>query len=422
MNKISQWFIKHLEVSVDVAVWLRLTTLLIALVLVWGLVLWLSRKIIVVFFTRMARKTEAKWDDIFLKSKVFHQIAHLVPVLLVEYGNRFILRDFPDLWPRIDHLVQAYLIGVVAALINAVLRAMKEVFTHTSLFRDKPVGSYIQLGKIVNLFIAGILIISVLLGKSPLYFFTALGAASAVLLLIFKDTILGFVASIQMSANDMVRVGDWVTMEKYGADGDVEEINLTTVKVRNFDLTITTIPTYAFITDSFKNWRGMQNSGGRRIKRAIKINKTSIRFCTPEMIEKYKNIDLVKNYVIERHAEIEAHNQAKGVNKNAVINGRSLTNIGVFRKYLENYLKQNERINQNMTLMVRQLPPTETGLPLEVYAFSSSKIWEEYETIMADIFDHTLAAVDYFELTLFQNPSGTDFRELAASNTQVLAK
>ncbi len=418
MSKISGWFIEHFKVSQDVAVWLRLFTLLLGLILVWALVLWVSRKVIVKVFTRISRKTDAKWDDIFVKHKVFHQVAHLVPVLLIEYGHKFILRDFEDLWPRIDHLVLAYLYGVIAALINAILNALKDILVHTSLFKDKPVASYVQLAKIVNYFIAGVLIISVLLGKDPLYFFTALGAASAVLLLIFKDTILGFVASIQMSANDMVRVGDWVTMEKYGADGDVEEINLTTVKVRNFDLTITTIPTYAFITDSFRNWRGMQQSGGRRIKRSIKVNKNSIKYCTSEMLNQYAKIELIKDYIKERQAEIEAYNAGKGVDKTVAINGRNLTNVGVFRKYMELYLAKNERINHDMTLMVRHLPPTETGLPIEIYAFSASKIWDEYEAIMADIFDHILAAVPYFELTLFQNPSGSDFRELAAANRE----
>lgn len=236
-------------------------------------------------------------------------------------------------------------------------------------------------------------------------FLTGLGAASAVLLLIFRDTILGFVASIQVSINDMVRIGDWITFEKYGADGDVIEINLATVKVQNFDKTITTIPTYALISDSFKNWRGMQSSGGRRIKRAIILKQQRIRFLTETDIEQLKKISLIKAYLENRQAKIKASNEEKEVDKSQIINGRNLTNLGVFRKYIETYLESHSAINDEMTLMTRQLAPTPKGIPLEIYAFSGDKRWENYEYIMADIFDHILAAVPYFDLEVYELPT-----------------
>tara|TARA_R110001606_G_scaffold34895_6_gene102268 strand:- start:371 stop:1219 length:849 start_codon:yes stop_codon:yes gene_type:complete len=254
--------------------------------------------------------------------------------------------------------------------------------------------------------IGGILTLFAVLTDITIWkFFTTLGAASAVILLIFKDTILGLVASIQVSINDMVRIGDWITFEKFGADGNVTEISLATVKVQNFDMTITTIPTYSLISDSFKNWRGMQESGGRRIKRALLIKQGSIKFLTAENIETLKGIQIIAQYIETRNNNIENFNKEHDIDKQMSINGRNLTNIGVFRKYVETYLKNHSAINQKMTLMTRQLSPTPQGIPLEIYAFSSDKRWENYEYIMADIFDHLLAALPYFELELFELPT-----------------
>jgi len=230
--------------------------------------------------------------------------------------------------------------------------------------------------------------------------------------LVFKDSILGFVASIQLSANNMVQVGDWVTVPNYGADGDVLEINLTTIKVQNFDLTITTIPTYAFISDSFTNWRGMQNSKGRRIKRAINIKKDSIRFCDDTMLAKFQKIELIKDYIKTRKEEVAAYNKKHKVDTSTLVNGRNMTNIGVFKVYIEKYLQANSNINQEMMIMVRQLPSSEVGLPLEVYAFSMNKEWKIYENIMSDLFDHILSVVPYFDLHLFESPAGSDFRNV----------
>jgi miniconductance mechanosensitive channel len=276
----------------------------------------------------------------------------------------------------------------------------------------------VQVAKITIYIIGAILVLSMIIGKSPITILTAFGAATAVILLIFRDTILGLVASIQISANDMVRLGDWVTMEKYGADGDVMEINLTTVKVRNFDKTFTTVPTYSFIADSFKNWRGMQSMGVRRIKRSINIDIGSVKFVSEEMRDRFLTISRVKDFVISRQAEIDKFNADTGADKSILINGRHMTNLGVFRRYALQYLMDNPKIDQKETVMVRQLQPTETGLPLEIYAFSSDIAWVNYENIQADIFDHLLAAAEMFELRIFQNPSGGDFHYLGSHITE----
>ena len=300
-------------------------------------------------------------------------------------------------------------LGVLLALriARSVLNTVRDYLKTLPRFKDKPIDSYIQVFMIFA-WAGGILSILAIVTDTEIWkFFTGLGAISAVLLLIFRDTILGFVASIQVSINDMVRIGDWITFEKYGADGDVIEINLATVKVQNFDKTITTIPTYALISDSFKNWRGMQSSNGRRIKRSVIIKQKSIHFLSLDSVNALKKIELITDYLQVRQDKIDSSNTAKGVDKSLLINGRNLTNLGVFRKYIESYLKTHPAINDEMILMTRQLEPTTAGIPLEIYAFSSDKRWQNYEHIIADIFDHILAAVPYFELEVFELP--TDF-------------
>lgn len=254
--------------------------------------------------------------------------------------------------------------------------------------------------------------LSILTNKNPIYFFSGLGAVSAILILIFKDTILGFIGSIQLAVNDMVRIGDWITMEKFDADGFVIEINLATVKVQNWDKTITTIPTYSFVADSFKNWRGMFESGGRRIKRSIYVKIDSIKFCTDEMLARFKEYDLIDEYLVKTEEKIRAYNSKKQINSDVIINGKRQTNIGLFRNYALNYLNYLPEINKNMTIMVRQLQPTEKGLPIEIYCFTSDTQWAVYENIQADIFDHLLAAIGHFDLEVFENPSGKDLKSL----------
>ncbi len=390
-------------------------------VLIWTLLVgilcyvafYISRKIIDRIVSSIVKRTKSDWDDVLFKHKTFMWIAYVAPILIIRSFTPFILRDIEGMQKHASNIVGALVAIVVIAAINSVLESIREIMRSSKNFKDKPIASYIQLGKIFLYFFGGILVISILLGESPFYFLSAMGALSAVLLLIFKDTILGFVASIHISVNDMVRVGDWVSMEKYGADGDILEINLATVKVKNWDLTITTIPTYAFVSDSFKNWRGMTEGQGRRIKRAVYINKNSIHHLNDEKLKELEKIKLLQDFLNKRKEDIAKYNQEIGADENPA-NGRRLTNIGIFRYYLEFYLRNNPNINQEMTLMVRQLDPTPNGLPLEVYAFSKDKRWEYYEAIIADIFDHIFAVAPVFELSFFQNPSGADFKSVLA--------
>jgi miniconductance mechanosensitive channel len=312
----------------------------------------------------------------------------------------------------IGKIADIYLIMIMALIIQAFVGGLFNWLARIPAYEDKPLNSYRQLLAIVNFGVAIILSISVIIEKSPLYLLSALGALTAVLLLVFRDSLLGLTASIQISTNDIVRNGDWITFEDYGADGNVTDINLTTIKVRNFDNTFTTVPTYAFISNSFKNWRGMQESGGRRIKRSILIDLMSIRFADEDLLGRLKEVDLLLPYIHERLEDIKTHNEKTVKNANATANGRRLTNIGLFRHYVQAYVEANPYINRNMVCMVRQLEPSAQGLPIEIYAFSREKDWPLYESIMADIFDHLFAVVTHFELRIFQQPSGTDFHNI----------
>ena len=384
-----------------------------ALILSSFLIWFISRFVFVRIVHSFLDKTKAKWDDHFIHNRVFRGIALAVPLLFMEYFLSIVFFAYPAVLIPASKAVSVLIALVGIIVLNRSLNSFKDIITDIEAYRDKPIQSYIQVLKIIFSGILIILLLSVLTDKTPIFFLTSLGAISAILLLIFKDTILGFVGSIQLSSNDMIRIGDWITMEKFGADGDVEEINLTTVKVRNFDRTITTIPTYSFIADSFKNWRGMQESDGRRIKRAVHIQIDSIQFTSPELLNRLKKVNLLKDFIEQREQEIIAYNQKHGYNDTTIVNGRRQTNIGLFRRYVEYYLKHNHAINQNMTLIVRQLEPKETGLPVELYCFTKTKKWEAYEEIMADIFDHLFAIIDLFELRYFESPSGHDFKSLA---------
>lgn len=353
----------------------------------------------------IAKRTKTNFDNFAVTNRLPRFVAHVFPLLLSLELTPWVFYDFQ--YAENIAFKVLNILGVLLALriARSLLQTVRDYLKTLPRFKDKPIDSYIQVFMIFA-WASGILsILAIVTGTDIWKFLTGLGAVSAVLLLIFRDTILGFVASLQVSINDMVRIGDWITFEKYGADGDVIEINLATVKVQNFDKTITTIPTYALISDSFKNWRGMQSSGGRRIKRAVIIKQRSIRFLTPEHLEKLKQIELIQGYLNDRQAKIDASNQEKGVDKSLIINGRNMTNLGVFRKYIESYLESHSAINDEMIMMTRQLEPTAQGIPLEIYAFSSDKRWQNYEYIMADIFDHILAAVPYFELEVFELPT-----------------
>jgi len=365
----------------------------------------ITKKIVLKIIAHIILNNRYTWDDIFLERKVFHKVAHIVPAIII-YG---FASQFPKYQYGIEKGAITYIIIVALASLNAVLDAFDDIYRSFEVSKVRPIKGYIQVVKIVVFLIGGIVVIANLVGQSPIILLSGLGALSAVLMLIFKDSILGLVAGVQLSSNDMVRVGDWIEMPKYNADGDVIDISLNTVKVRNFDKTITTIPSYALISDSFKNWRGMQSSGGRRIKRSIYIDTSSIGFCTREMLEEFRKIHLLADYIAEKESEIEEYNLRNRIDRSNKVNGRQLTNIGVFRAYVQRYLKHHPKIHQEMTLIVRQLASGDTGLPLEIYAFTNDINWAVYESVQSDIFDHIFAVAPEFGLRVFQNPTGHDF-------------
>jgi miniconductance mechanosensitive channel len=377
------------------------------------LIWWITRFVIIRIVKRIVAKTEATWDDKLFEFKVFRSLSLILIAMVISKAIPFLVVDFPNWSNELQGAAKIYIVLSVMFAVNAILNALLAIFEGSEKLRDKPLRSYKQVAKILFYLIGFVLILAILLGQSPLYILGGFGAITAVLILIFRDPILGFVASIQMSAIDLIRVGDWITVEKYGADGEVTEINLTTIKVRNWDMTVTIVPSYAIVSESFRNWRGMEESEGRRIKRHINIKISSIRFCNEDLFTRLQNVALVKDYVNERQKEIDLFNAENKVNKNVLINGRHMTNIGIFRVYAERYLATNPYINTNMTFMVRQLQPTEHGLPIEIYAFSTEKKLEDFEGVAADIFDHLLAAVPFFDLEIFQSMSGSDMRAIA---------
>ena len=404
-DKLISW-----SLSENTAQFLNMVILLIAMLLVVFLVDTLTRKALRVIFGRLAKKTKTNFDDILITYKVPRNIAHIIPLFLAVELLPFVFNDYQFILNILNKLVGVIGIILLLWIVRSVLNTLKGYLKTLEHFKDKPIDSYIQVFMIFAWMTGIVFAFAYISGISIVKFLTGLGAISAVIILVFKDTILGFVASIQVSINDMVRIGDWVTFEKYGADGDVSEINLSTVKVQNFDMTITTIPTYALISDSFKNWRGMQNSGGRRIKRSIFINMNSIKYLNDNEINELKKIEIISDYVATRHDDISSFNKGNSIDKSVLLNGRNLTNIGVFRKYIETYIENHSGVNKDMLIMTRQLQPTTQGLPIEVYAFSNDKRWQSYEYIMADIFDHILASVSYFDLELFELPNSKSFK------------
>jgi miniconductance mechanosensitive channel len=378
----------------------------IILLVVCLLANFVTRKFIIKGIQKFIKSSKNDWDDVLLENEVFNSLSTLVPLIFIHYLSIPILSDFPSMIPFVHITVKVSLVLVIASVLVKALKALEEVSTRIPSFKDKPIMSYVQIANMMIYVVAAILVFATILDKDPLALLGALGALTAVLMLIFKDTILGLVASIQISSHDMVRVGDWVSMPQYGTDGDVLEITLNTVKIQNWDKTISTIPTYAFISGSFKNWRGMTDSRGRRIKRSLNINMTSIKFCTDKEIADYKKIEMLKDYIDSVQSEIATHNETNSHDKSSLLNGRNLTNIGLFREYAHQYLMANENLRSDLTLMVRQLEPTENGLPIEVYCFSSNINWVDYESIQADIFDHLLSSVSNFDLEVFQNPTG----------------
>jgi len=378
----------------------------IAIMVALAFAIYYVAKFVLVTLTAIfAQRTKTKFDDYLIHNKTTKYTAYLIPFFFIYKAVPIIL-DRYEYWELLfGKLVGIYIVLISLWIIRTIFNALRDYLKNKPEYSDKPIDSFVQVIMIV-LWIFGVaMIISTLFGIKKGELLTILGTLSAIIILIFRDTILGFVSSVQVAINDMVRIGDWITMDKFGADGDVIEINLTTVKVRNFDNTITTIPTYALSSDSFQNWRGMQKSEGRRIKRHVLIKSSSIRFLNDEDLHQMKKVQLITAYIETRQAEIEKYNDLRGVDKTVALNGRNMTNLGLFRKYIIQYLMNYPGLNKDMHIMCRQLQSTEHGVPLEIYVFSSDKRWANYEYIMADIFDHVMASVGYFDLEIFELPS-----------------
>jgi miniconductance mechanosensitive channel len=386
---------------------------LVLLVILAYFIFLISRFSVIRVFTRMAQRTKTNFDDLLVSNKTAKYISHLIPLLFLYIAVPIVLHNLLYWQGVFGKIVGIYIVILILLIIRTVFNALRDYLKSKPRFSDKPIDSYIQVIMIV-LWVFGITaIILRLFNLSIGNLVATFGAISAIILLIFRDTILGFIASIQVSINDMVRIGDWITMDKFGADGDVIEINLSTVKVRNFDNTTSTIPTYSLISDSFKNWRGMYNSDGRRIKRHVLIKSSSIRFLHKDELANFKNIQLISNYIDQHQLDIVKYNTAKKADKTLLVNGRNLTNFGLFRKYINEYLHNHSGLNNEMLMMCRQLQSNEFGVPLEIYAFSKDKSWVNYEFIMADIFDHIIAAVVYFDLEIYELPTSKSFLQAA---------
>ena len=360
---------------------------------------------------RLSSLTNQQWDNVLVEKHVFQRLLNFVPLILIYVLTSPILAG-TEMLALSQTLINVLLLIAAMLTVDALLSALLAIYSSSGISKEISITPFVQVLKLALYFVSGILLLSLLLQKTPLYFLSGLGALTAVLMFVFKDILMGFVAGIQLIANKMVAPKDWIEMPKYGADGDVIEITLTTVKVQNFDNTITTIPTYALINESFKNWRNMNLSGGRRIKRYVNIDLSSIKFCDAEMLERFTKIQLITNAIQDRQAEIKVSNEEKNVDESTIVNGRRLTNIGIFRAYVDAYLRQHPQISNQMTFLVRQLSPRENGLPIEIYVFCKETNWNIYEAVQADIFDHILAVVPEFDLRVFQEPSGSDFQKL----------
>ena len=365
----------------------------------------ITSRILLRTVSHLFKKTSTKFDDILIEQRVFNKLPYLVP-LIILYNSKDII-----FWNALlDRAILSAIAIVFLYSLNAFINAFNEMFKLTYLSKKFSIKSYTQIGKLLINIFGIIVVMAILTGNSPVYLLSGLGALTAVLVLVFKDTILSLVSSVQISSNDLFKVGDWVEAPQFGADGDVIDIALHSVKIQNWDKTISVIPTNKLIDSSFKNWRGMSESGGRRIKRSINIDMNTIKFCTKEMIDRYSKFNVISDYLKVKLEDIQQFNSDSKVEEEGLINGRSLTNIGTFRAYVEGYLRNHNQIHNEMTFLVRQLPPNASGLPIEIYVFSNDTDWANYEKIQSDIFDHLLSVVSEFELKVFQNPSGSDFK------------
>ena len=396
LNRIGESMHLGPRASFGIAEGIAFLTLLALGVLLYFLMRFIINKTVYV----LIKRTPSKYDDLLVKNKVFVRICLLIPAILIKFYADDTFADFPNAFAIVIKITKIYEIIVYTSILLALVNTAHELYNSFETAKLKPIEGLIQVIKGILIAVCVLLITAFLLGKSLGTIVIGLGTLSAVLLLIFQDSIKGFVGSIQLSINDMLRIGDWIAVGP--ADGIVQEINLTTVKVQNWDNTITTVPTYNLISNPFTNWRGMSESGGRRIARSINIDVNTIRYCTPEMLEKYMHYGLVKDYIAKKEEEIVEYNQANQIDTSEIMNGRQQTNLGIFRAYIKAYLNNNPKLNHNLTMMVRQLQPTEFGVPLQIYVFSSDKEWINYEEIQSDIFDHIIAAAAMFDLKIYQ--------------------
>ena len=413
LELLQNWLLGH-GIGEELTFYVARAVAVIVVLFLAVIVNFIVKRYILSALTHIVSRSKSKWDDAILRQRTLNHLVHLAPALVIYVLTPIALESLDSTIAVVRGALQIYMLVILMLVLDSVLNAVEVIYQGFRASREIPIKGFIQVLKMVVYFLTAVFIISILLNKTPVYLLSGIGALAAVMMLVFRDSILGFVAGIQLAANRMVSVGDWVEMPKYGADGDVLEVALTTVKVQNWDKTITTIPTYALISESFKNWRGMSDSGGRRIKRSVSIDMSSIKFCDEEMLERFEKIQYIARYIETTKNELQAFNQSMSVDNASLVNGRRMTNIGTFRAYVKAYLQNHPAINQDMTFLIRQLPPTEYGLPIEIYVFSKDKVWANYEAIQADIFDHVLAVVPEFDLRVYQNPTGADFRLLTS--------
>ncbi len=410
-NSLLDSFLDKLQLAPELSELVALLLVVVFISIAAVLLNLLVRRILLAGLTSWIRKNRYQWDDPLAGSGLLHKICWFVPVIIFSIGVDFFIDPASGIYIPAKRVINGCFVVVVVLSLSALFSTINDIHRLVRKNKGTSLRGYTDAGKILSYVFGTIFLVSIFTGRSPWGILSILGGLTAVTMLVFKDSILGFVASVLLTSTDMVRLGDWIEMPEFGADGDVIDISIHSVRIQNFDKTITTIPPYALVANSFKNWRGMSESGGRRIKRAMFIDMHSIRFCDTAMLDKFKKMALISSYVQEKQLEIEEHNKQHD-HKALPVNGRRLTNIGVFRAYVIAYLRSNPKIHDQMTFLVRQLAPTDRGLPLEIYAFSREKVWSHYEDLQADIFDHLLAAVPEFDLRIFQNPTGYDFRSM----------
>jgi miniconductance mechanosensitive channel len=374
----------------------------IGMVLVISFVAYLLTKYVLMrVILQLSKKTKTLWDDMLIERKVFNNLSYIIPLVIIYYSAYM----FPVVEEVIRRFSKALIIWFSVLAVSALLSAVNDIYLTTRRAKEKPIKGYLQIIKIFFFIVGSIVVLGIILGKSPWIFVSGLGAMTAILLLIFKDTILSLMASLQISFNDLVKIGDWLSVPQFNADGNVIDIALHTVKIQNWDKTISVIPTHKLIEGTFKNWRGMELSGGRRIKRSFNIDINTIKFCDEKMLKKFEKFHYLQEYLKNKQAEVKDYNNENNIDTTELINGKNLTNIGTLRAYIIEFLKHHPHVRKDMTFLIRQLAPTPTGVPIEVYVFIDDIRWANYEGIQADIFDHILAVVPEFELKIFQNIS-----------------